>query len=130
MPALDTFLAVTSLVAIVAWGGLSAHILAIQRRRVSMRRVVSDAITLLERDEMRYLSLGDRIERLRPIVASASRELIMRATADRETPDNAFRALLGYLTDRWGLDTLLADAGAHDSSRDKWRRVTALRILF
>jgi HEAT repeat protein len=34
------------------------------------------------------------------------------------------------LTDRWGLDTLLQDAATHGSSRDKWRRITALRILF
>ena len=45
-------------------------------------------------------------------------------------PTPRFAPLLGYLTDRWGLDTLLKDAAAHASSRDKWRRVTALRILF
>src|SRR4029079_12064454 len=73
---------------------------------------------------------ADRIERLKPIAASASRELIMHAIANREIPDAAFRALLGYLTERCGLDALLRDAGAHATARDKWRRVTALRILF
>ncbi len=109
---------------------MSAHLLMIQRRRIAMQRLVSDAIALLEQDNVRFLSLAERIERVRPIAAGASRELIMRAAADRETPDAAFRALLGYLTDRWGLDTLLKDASAHQSSRDKWRRMTALRILF
>jgi HEAT repeat protein len=130
MPSLETLLGVTSLIALSVWAAMSAHLLMIQRRRIAMQRLVSDAIALLEQDNVRYLSLAERIERVRPIAAGASRELIMRAVADRETPDAAFRALLGYLTDRWGLDTLLRDASAHKSSRDKWRRMTALRILF
>jgi HEAT repeat protein len=130
MPPLEALLAVTSLVAVGVWVALSIHLLMIQRRRIATRRLVSDAIALLERDDVRSLSLTDRIERVRPIAAGASRELIMHATADRETPDAAFRALLGYLTASWGLDTLLRDAAAHVSLRDKWRRMTALRILF
>jgi HEAT repeat protein len=130
MLSLETLLIVASLTAVLVWAVLSVHILTVQRRRVSARRLVLDAIALLERDDVRFLSMGDRIERLRPLASGASRELIMLATADRETPDKAFRALLGYLTDRWGLDTLLQDAAVHGSSRDKWRRMTALRILF
>ena len=130
MPALETLLAVAALVALSAWAALSAHLLLIQRRRTAMQRLVAHAIALLEQDDVRRLSLAERIERVRPIAAKASRELIMRATADRDTPDAAFRALLGYLTDRWGLETLLKDASAHKSARDKWRRITALRILF
>lgn len=130
MPSLELLLAVISLIAVGVWVALSVHLLMIQRRRIATRRLVSDAIALLERDDVRRLSLADRIERLRPIAAGASRELIMHATADRDTPDAAFRALLGFLTDRWGLDTLLRDAAAHASLRDKWRRLTALRILF
>ncbi|HEX7798467.1 MAG TPA: HEAT repeat domain-containing protein [Vicinamibacterales bacterium] len=130
MPSLETLLAITALVALSVWAALSAHLLLIQRRRAAMQRLVTDAIALLEQDDVRRLSLAERIERVRIIAAKASRELIMRATADRETPDAAFRALMGYLTDRWGLETLLKDASAHKSSRDKWRRMTALRILF
>jgi hypothetical protein len=130
MPALETLLAVTALVALSVWATLSVHLLLIQRRRAAMQRLVTDAIALLEQDDVRRLSLGERIERVRVIAARASRELIMRATADRETPDAAFRALMGYLTARWGLDTLLKDASSHKSPRDKWRRMTALRILF
>jgi bilin biosynthesis protein len=130
MASLETLLAVAALIALSAWAALSAHLLLIQRRRTAMQRLVANAIALLERDDVRRLSLAERIERLRAIAATASRELIMRATADRDTPDAAFRALLGYLSDRWGLDTLLKDAAAHKSARDKWRRLTALRILF
>jgi HEAT repeats len=130
MPSLELLLAVMSLIAVGVWVALSVHLLLIQRRRIATRRLVSDAIALLERDDVRRLSLADRIERLRPIAAGASRELIMHATADRDTPDAAFRALLGFLSDSWGLDTLLRDAAAHASLRDKWRRLTALRILF
>jgi hypothetical protein len=127
MPSLETFCRPT--IALSAWVAMSVHLLTIQRRRIAMQRLVADAIALLEQDNVRS-SLAERIARLRPIAAGASRELIMRAAADRATPDAAFRALLGYLTDRWGLDTLLKDASAHKSSRDKWRRMTALRILF
>ena len=130
MASFQAILIVTALIAIAVWVALTVHLLMIQRRRIAARRLVSDAIALLEQDNVRYLSLAERIERVRPIATGASRELIMHATADRETPDAAFRALLGYLTDRWGLDTLLKDASAHNSARDKWRRMTALRILF
>jgi HEAT repeat protein len=130
MASFQAILAVTALLAIIAWAALTAHLLMIQRRRIAARRLVSDAIALLEQDNVRYLSLAERIERVRPVAVGASRELIMHATADRETPDAAFRALLGYLTDRWGLETLLRDATTHNSPRDKWRRMTALRILF
>ena len=130
MPSLETLLAVTALIALGVWAALSIHLLMIQRRRIAARRLVSEAIALLEQPHVRSLSLAERIARVGSIASGASRELIMHATADRETPDAAFRALLGYLTDRWGLDTLLKDASTHASLRDKWRRVTALRILF
>lgn len=130
MPSLETLLGATALLALFVWAALSIHLLRIQHRRTAMQRLVSDAIALLEKDDVRRLSLGERIERLAAIAANASRELIMRATADRDTPDAAFRALLGYLTERWGLDTLLKDAASHQTPRDKWRRITALRILF
>jgi hypothetical protein len=123
-------LAAAALASLAAWVALSVRLLAIERRRVAAHALVSDALAMLGRDDVRRLSLGDRINYIRPVVASASRELIMHAAADHETPDPAFRALLGYLTDRWGLDALLADAGSHTSARDKWRRATALRLLF
>ena len=130
MPSLETLLAVAALIALGVWAALSIHLLIIQRRRVAARRLVSEAIALLEQQHVRVLPLAERIARVGNIASGASRELIMHATADRETPDAAFRALLGYLSDRWGLDTLLKDASTHASLRDKWRRVTALRILF
>ena len=92
MPALETLLAVTALIALSVWAALSVHLLRIQRRRAAMQRLVTDAIALLEQDDVRRLSLAERIDRVRVIAATASRELIMRATADRETPDAAFRA--------------------------------------
>jgi HEAT repeats/HEAT repeat len=129
MPFLETLLAAASLIAIFVWAALSVYLVAVQRRRVRARRLVSDVIVLLEREDVRSLSLADQIERLRPIAAGASRELIMRATADRDTPDAAFQPLFGYLMDRWGAGRLHRDARAHRSVRDKWRRMTALRIL-
>jgi len=130
MPSLQLVFAAAALLALGVWAALSLHLLAIQRRRIATRQLIADAIALLEQSHVRKLSLAERIDRLRPIAAGASRELIMHATADRETPDPAFRALLGYLTDRWGLDTLLRDGSAHTSTRDRWRRITALRILY
>ena len=130
MPSLETLLAAAALVAILVWVAMSIHVLRVQRRRVSTRQLVSGAIALLEREDVRHLSLADQIDRLRPLASRASRELIMRATADRETPDNAFESLFGYMTDRWGAHSLHRDAAAHRTARDKWRRITALRILF
>jgi HEAT repeat protein len=67
---------------------------------------------------------------LRSVLAGASRELVMRAAADRTTPAHAVEPLGQYLVDRWGVERVLADATSHRTRRDQWRRMTALKILF
>lgn len=129
MTSLETLLAVASVLTVLAWAALSVHVLMVQRRRLDTERLVSTALATLERDDVRYLSLPDRIDRLSPLASKASRELIMRATADRDTPDAAFWPLVGYMANRWGVDSLIHDASQHRSARDKWRRTTALRIV-
>ena len=127
---LQTLLVALSVVALATWAALTLHIMSIQRRRLATEKLVADAIATLEREDVRYLWLADRVDRLRPVVAGASRELIMRAAADRETPDVAFEPLIEYFHQQWGLHTLVADASSHRTARDKWRRMTALRILY
>ena len=87
MPALETLLAITALIALGVWAALSIHLLMIQRRRIAARRLVSEAIALLEQSHVRSLPLAERIVRVGRIASGASRELIMHATADRETPE-------------------------------------------
>src|SRR5262245_18848392 len=108
MLALDAFLFVLTFLAIVTWGGLSLHIILIERRREEARHIVGLALDLLESDDVRVLSLWEQVGRLRPLVKRASRELIMRAAATRSTPDNAFSTLNGYITERWGTESLVA----------------------
>jgi HEAT repeat protein len=55
--------------------------------------------------------------------------MIMRAAADEDTAPETFDVWAGYLADRWGIEGLERDAVSHRSTRDKWRRMTALRIL-
>ena len=80
-------------------------------------------------DEVRRLSLSDRVVRVRQILEGASRELVMHAAADAATPGDTFEVLAAYLVDRWGLESLERDAASHRTSRDKWRRRAALEIL-
>lgn len=123
-------LLVASVTAFVTWVALSLYVLAVQRRRVSTRRIVDVALQILDRPDVSKLPLSAKVGRLNEVLSAASRELIMHAAADRETPDAAFQPLLGYLTERWGVGKLLTDAAEHRTDRDQWRRLTALRVLF
>src|SRR5262245_57827453 len=129
MVVLDALLLALTLLAVVLWAGLSLHIVRVERRRAEAQQIVGVALELLERPDVKALSLWEQVSRLRPLLKRASRELIMRAAAGRETPDQAFDTLYGYFTERWGDDLLVDDASQHKSARDKWRRMTALRIL-
>jgi HEAT repeat protein len=75
------------------------------------------------------LPLAKRVERIAVLLDGASRELIMHAAADAETPRDAADAFAAYLVDRGGGERLERDAGPHRTRRDKWRRIAALRIL-
>lgn len=130
MHLLDALLVAGSIAAAFGWAALSAYVLAIQRRRTGARTTVSTAIATLAIDEVARQPLAARVARIRPLVAHASRELVMHAVADAETPRAASEALAAYLVERWGLEVLERDAASHRTARGKWRRMTALRILF
>jgi HEAT repeat protein len=129
MMALHTLLFAAFIVAALAWGALSLHVLYVQRRRVATERVIS-AVALALGRETALFPVAMRLDRVRPLVAGASRELVMRAAADRETTDNVFEVLLALFDEQWGLDGLATDASHHKTAREKWRRTAALRILF
>lgn len=122
-------LGVAVLATFAAWVALTRHILQVQRLRIAARNVLTRTVTTLERPEVCRLDVAERIKRARPILDAASRELIMRAAASRQMPDETFAVVAGYLRERWSAETLVRDASAHRSARDKWRRITALRIL-
>lgn len=129
MTFLNDLLLITSAAAALVWAGLSLYVLAIHRRRVAADRVLASAFTVLDRDEVRGLPVAERVARVHPVVAHASRELMMRAAADPGAADDTFAVLAATLADRWGFESLVRDAAAHRSARDKWRRTTAIRIL-
>ncbi|MGE3957895.1 MAG: HEAT repeat domain-containing protein [Vicinamibacterales bacterium] len=124
---LDTILLVTVTLTIVIWAGLSAYVLRVQRRREATRATLARTLDTL--DQMSRAPIEERLALARGMLKEGSRELIMRGAADRDLPDPAFDAIVALLSERWGLDALVRDAGAHQSTRDKWRRMTALRIL-
>lgn len=124
---LDSVLFVAVVLAIVAWASLSAYILRVERRRERTRVMLASTRATLE--SMRDLPLDQRLAGIRPLLTGGTRELIMHAAAERDLPDQAFETLVTFVAERWSLDSLVRDAGAHASSRDKWRRTAALRIL-
>ena len=130
MSAFTIFLVSGCIAAVVLEVALSMYVLAVQRRRDAARLTLLSALTTLGLPEMRRLPLADRVQRVRPLLERASRELVMRAVADRATPPDAAAALEAYLVERWGAESLERDAASHRTTRDKWRRMTALRILF
>lgn len=130
MLTLHSVLIAASAAAALAWVGLSLHVLYVQRRRIATERVLSAVAQALEGGGTAALPTSVCIDRIRPIVAGASRDLVIRGAADRATADNAFAALLAVLEERWGLEGLVADASQHRSAREKWRRAASLRVLF
>lgn len=113
--------------AALAWATLSAYILRVQRRREATRATLASMLAALE--PMRTEPLDDRLAAVRPLLKSASRELLMHGAADRDLSAHVFDTLVVFIGERWTIASLIADAGRHVSTRDKWRRITALRIL-
>ena len=124
---LDSVLFVTVVLAIVAWAALSAYILRVERQREATATTL--AATLASLETLQAAPVDERLAAIRPILQDCTRERLMHAAAERDVPDHAFESLVPLLNERWGIDSLVRDAGAHASSRDKWRRMTALRIL-
>ncbi len=124
---LDSVLFGGLVLAMVAWAVLSTHILRVQRRREATRAAL--ASTLAQLEPMDGAPLAARLDAVRPILADATRELLMHGAAERDLPAHAFDTLVALITERWTLDPLVTEATGHVSDRDKWRRMTALRIL-
>jgi HEAT repeat protein len=127
---LHILLVASAITALVAWAVLSAHVLLVQRRRDGAQATISTVAATLALDEVRRLPLGERIARIRPLLAPVSRELLMHAVAGGRMPADASEVVAAYVVERWGLDTLERDAGSHQTARGKGRRMTALRVLF
>jgi len=126
---LEISLVVASLVALTLWVAMSAHVLAIQRRRARVQRMLATASDILRSEDGAGLSIANRVARLRPALDAASRETLMRGVTDPDASAQIADGLAAYLVDRWGIDSLERDARSHWSARTKWRRMTALRIL-
>ena len=124
---LDSVLFGGLVLAMVAWAALSAYILQVQRRREATRAALASTLARLE--PMDGAPLAARLDAVRPLLANATRELVMHGAAERDLADHAFDTLVALIAERWTLDSLVADATGHVSERDKWRRMTALRIL-
>jgi HEAT repeat protein len=129
MTAFEWLLAIGATLIVVAWTALSAYVLSIERRRTAARTLLADARARLDADGMRQLGIENRVQHLRPLLQHASRELIMRAATERGTSRVAGETLAAYLVERWGTEQLETDASAHRTPREKWRRITSLRLL-
>ena len=112
---------------IAAWVGLSVYVLLVQHRRLATRDILEAARTALA--QLREASVEERLAALAPVFRAASRELLMRCLADRELSADDFATLIAFFNQRWSIDSLLDDAVFHLTRREKWRRMTALRIL-
>jgi HEAT repeat protein len=126
----DAVLIAAAVAAVAGWAALSLYARAIQRKRARSQTTVTDAVTALRAADVVHLSLAERVERLRPLLHGASRELIMFAAARDDVPRAAADVFCAYLGERWSVHALESDAASHRTGRDKWRRITALRILF
>lgn len=123
-----TLLWLALLVATVAWIALVAYVVQIDRRRADARVLLSTLFATLDRIDVRALSIDDRVATVREHLDRSSRELLMYAAADPQAPAATVDVLANYMGLRWA-GLLERDASAHGTARERWRRVTALRIL-
>ncbi len=129
MSALEIFLVVGSVGAVLAWAVVSIYVVRVQRKRVDAHALMAAVIKTLQLDEVRSLPIEARIQRVKALVDRASREMVMLAAANSDTPREAFDALCGHLQTHWPAELLVREASAHRTGREKWRRTAALRIL-
>ena len=129
MAQVEVFLIGAAVIVVVLWAALAAYLLVVHRRRTTTRRLVSEAKSVLQLDEVRGLTRQARVHRVRRLLDQSTREMLMHAAADRQTPPDTFDVLAAYMVDRWA-GRLEKDASSHRTSRDKWRRITAFRILY
>ncbi|HTK29920.1 MAG TPA: HEAT repeat domain-containing protein [Vicinamibacterales bacterium] len=129
MLSFDLFLIVVAMFALAAWAGLAVHVVRIEHRRAEARATIAEVAEILNRDDVRRLTLPERVAHLAPAVEGATRDLLMREAAAEETPAPIADALIAYIEDRWGLAVLEREAAVHGNAQTKWRRITSLRIL-
>ncbi len=127
---LDLFLVVACVIAAFSWAALAAYVLDVQQRRVEARAVVAHALDTLASAAVRGLPLGARVAHVEPLLRGASREMLLYAATDRETPREHLDVLAVCFVERWGLAALERDAESHRTRREQWRRAKALEILF
>ncbi len=130
MTQLHTLLTVSAIGAVALWAALFVYVVLVQRRRDQARATMSTAIATLAGADVRRLPLPERIDQIRALVASVPRSVVMRAVSDARTSPGVSEVLAASLVERWGIEALERDAASHQTTRGKWRRMTALRILF
>ena len=125
----EFLIVVGTAIAAILWVAMAIHVMVVRSRRTRMRTGLAGAAETLRAVDVALLPLTERVARLRPMLARASRETLMYGATDAEATPEVVEGLTAYLVDRWGLEALERDAETDDSPRSKWRRMTALRIL-
>jgi len=127
MSAQEMVLTVGAAIAVVLWAVLSLLVLAVVRRRARARATLDAAVAAIESTPSG--SVDDRLARARPALAGASRELVMAAVTNDRFARPTRDILTAFFLERWSVATLERDAASHNTKREKWRRIAALRIL-
>jgi len=84
---LHILLVTSAIAAVVAWVVLSAYVLLVQRRRDAARATISAAAAALALDEVKALPLGERLDRIRPLLAPVSRDPMEKPTPRGTRPE-------------------------------------------
>ncbi len=126
----QAFLWTAALAVGLIWAAITAYLLVVERNRRAARANTARAVAALEAPDLLRLPLVERLARTRPLLGAVSRDMLMHAAADRATEPETFAVLAAYLSEPAGHRSLLQDAASHQGTREKWRRTTALRILF
>lgn len=129
MPGLATGLPLAAAAAFVVWTLLSAYVLTSRLLHDARSRRIRATRRRLERSGLESLPPRRRLLHASRILSEASRRVVTRIAADRNTPPGLAEALAVHALGRWGAAPLLRDAARHRGEGGRWRRIAALRLL-
>ena len=126
---LEPLLLAGAVFAVLLWATMSLYVLYVTRRRISARTHLSRVLQPLTAESFQSGRIVP-VNELTPQLDALSRDMLLHVAADAHTPLHVFQVLCAYIEERWVPERLLQEATAHARSRDLWRRIAALRILF
>jgi hypothetical protein len=113
--------------ALLFWITFSFGLIVWRWSSQKQQQQLNSACAMLSRDAAS--STPENLRRVRPFLRRIPRSVLDGVIADTSLPHDTSSVFAAYQLRRYGIGRLLRDARGHRSTRDKWRRTSALYAL-